>query len=369
MDENRDVSTEAVVKPVGGANQRVIGLDLLRIFLAILILVFHSRSKSHFDCHYGILDDFVSMGAIAMTAFFMLSGYSLHLSTRNKDLDNSSEIGKFYLKRFISIAPLYYFVALVYVIILSKESIIENLLLFPIETLGLQSELSLFHVSHNGGTWFISALFLCYFMFPLLRTLLNPIRTSKKVLLMVFGTFIILLMPIIGKQFDVHVYSNPLARVIEFSMGIMLAEINETPKGYNRLLDALRHKHVSWFMLVVLIIGVTLAIRIGIPKNYLLYDFIAIPCFAAIMLSLSFQRIVLPSKTENVVLYLSKVSYPFFLVQIFLWPLCQYLLSVIGYDTNIFRILLSFVTCSILAVILYECIDKPVGAFLLRRLL
>lgn len=353
----------------GGTNQRVIGLDLLRIFLAILILVFHSRAKSHFDCHYGILDDFVSMGAIAMTAFFMLSGYSLHLSTRNKDLENPPEIGKFYLKRFISVAPLYYFVALIYVVVLSKESLLENLLLFPIETLGLQSELSLFHVSHNGGTWFISALFLCYFLFPLLRKLLNPIKTRWKVLLMVLGTFIILLTPVIGKLFDVHVYSNPLARTIEFSMGIMLAEINETSKGQNRFLDAMRYKHVGWITLIVLIIGVTMAIKIGIPKDYLLYDFVAVPCFAVMMISLGFQSIVLSPKAEKVVLYLSKVSYPFFLVQIFLWPLCQYLLSVIGFDTNLFRIVLSFVTCSILAVALYECIDKPVGAFLRRRLL
>ena len=368
MDEKRITSTWVVAGLVGGA-KRVIGLDLLRIFLAILIIVFHSHAKSHFECYYGVLDDFVSMGAIAMTAFFMLSGYSLHLSTRNKDLDNPSEIWKFYLKRFISVAPLYYFVALIYVLILSKESVVENLLLFPIETLGLQSELLLFHVSHNGGTWFISALFLCYFIFPLLRKLLNPIKTSRKILLMVLGTFIILLMPIIGKQFDVHVYSNPLARVIEFSMGIMLAKINESSKGDNKLLDAVRYKHVGWIMLTVLIVGVSTAVRIGVPKSFLLYDFIAVPCFAAMMISLGFQRIELSAKTERVILYLSKVSYPFFLVQIFLWPLCHYLLSVIGYDTNLFRILLSFITCSSLAVAIYECIDKPIGAYLRKRLL
>lgn len=182
------------------------------------------------------------------------------------------------------------------------------------------------------------------------------------------GTFIVLLTPVIGKLFDVHVYSNPLARSIEFSMGIMLAEINETSKGQNKFLDALSNKHVGWLALVVLIIGVTMAIKIGIPKDYLLYDFVAVPCFAVMMISLGFQNIMLSAKAEKVVLYLSKVSYPFFLVQIFLWPLCQFILSVIGYDTNLFRIVLSFVTCSILAVTLYECIDKPVGAFLRRRL-
>ena len=57
--------------------QRIIGLDILRISLAILIHMFHSWI--HFGCSYSYLNDFVSVGAIAMTGFFLLSGYSLRM--------------------------------------------------------------------------------------------------------------------------------------------------------------------------------------------------------------------------------------------------------------------------------------------------
>lgn len=309
------------------------------------------------------------MGAIAMTAFFMLSGYSLHLSTRNRPLNNVTDVKRFFIKRFISIAPLYYFVSLIYVFVLSEETFLQNVLLFPIETLGLQSEMSLFNVSHNGGTWFISVLFLCYFLFPYLKKLLSSISVRNKVFLFFSGFFIIVLSAFVGKVFDVHIYSNPLIRTIEFSMGIILAEINETPYGEKKILDLLRNKHIGYLSLIALFLAVTFVIKLGLPKDYIAYNIIAIPCFASMMLSWGFQKIKLSHRIEKIILYISKVTYPFFLVQIILWPLCNYLLSIIGYDSNLFRIVLAFITCTILAIVLHECIDKPIGVFLKKRLL
>ena len=62
-------------KDIVSTKMRIIGLDVFRIFLTMLVFAFHSNI--HFQCHYGILDNFVSMGAIAMTGFFMLSGFSM----------------------------------------------------------------------------------------------------------------------------------------------------------------------------------------------------------------------------------------------------------------------------------------------------
>lgn len=56
------------------AHPRIIGLDIIRISLMLLIYLFHSHM--HYHCDYGLLNSFISMGAIAITAFFMLSGYS-----------------------------------------------------------------------------------------------------------------------------------------------------------------------------------------------------------------------------------------------------------------------------------------------------
>lgn len=51
-----------------GGGERVVGLDLLRISLAILIFLFHSRIHV-LKCDYGFLNSFIDMGAIVMTVF------------------------------------------------------------------------------------------------------------------------------------------------------------------------------------------------------------------------------------------------------------------------------------------------------------
>ena len=100
--------------------KRLIGLDLFRIGLAILVLTFHSIM--HIGCDYGKFRPFVSVGAIAMTAFFMLSGYSLHYVYGDR-IWEGSELQYFYKKRFIGVMPVYYVVAMLYVIFFETEKI------------------------------------------------------------------------------------------------------------------------------------------------------------------------------------------------------------------------------------------------------
>ncbi len=163
--------------PVPQLKKRNIGLDLLRIFLALLIFMFHSNM--HFECDYGIFTHFVKMGAIAMTGFFMLSGVSLSISNQNV-LSDIGTYKQFLYKRFAGIFPLYYFVAILTIIISNKETWQDLLLLLPFEVLGLQTVFStLFAVSHNGGTWFISCLTFCYLLYPFLKWLVDQM-TSKQ---------------------------------------------------------------------------------------------------------------------------------------------------------------------------------------------
>lgn len=110
---------------------RIVGLDIYRILSVLMIFLFHSHI--HIQCDYGIFTPFVSMGAIYMTAFFMLSGFALFLTWKAKDLQDISVIKKFYIKRIIGIVPLYYTVAILYVSFLGKETISQNILLAPVE--------------------------------------------------------------------------------------------------------------------------------------------------------------------------------------------------------------------------------------------
>ena len=170
---------------------RIAGLDLLRISLAVLTYMFHSWM--HFGCNYSYLNDFVSVGAIAMTGFFLLSGYALRLAYGEQDLMEKHNIGRFYSKRLLGIIPLYYTKAILFILILGNESLIENLLLFPIEALGLQTTFtSLFNVTHNGGTWFISCILLAYLIYPFLQTICKQLNAKTKVIVLLLLIFYLL---------------------------------------------------------------------------------------------------------------------------------------------------------------------------------
>lgn len=62
----------------GLLKRRYIGLDLLRTVSALAICMFHTTI--HLGCDYGLLQEISMMGAVFMTAFFILSGFSLFVN-------------------------------------------------------------------------------------------------------------------------------------------------------------------------------------------------------------------------------------------------------------------------------------------------
>lgn len=342
------------------AHPRIIGLDIIRISLMLLIYLFHSHM--HYHCDYGLLNSFISMGAIAMTAFFMLSGYSLHIADGQKNLTDKTSLRQFYAKRFWGIMPLYYFCGSIYVIYLiatSKEKAIEELLLFPIEALGLQSYFSsLFEWSHNGGTWFISCLLICYFFYPFLEKTIGMLDRHSKICAVCALGGILLLAPII--QFKFHlasIYSNPFFRMCEFSIGILLAQINSLDNSDFKILKLLRNKCLALFVVTLLISAVTIALHLGIPGDYMLYNWIALPCFVVLFISGGGYT----GSEPTGIAYLCKISYAFFLMQLYLWPITRKVFIVIGIpEINILKIIVSFSICLGGAIVLYEGIEKPI---------
>lgn len=159
--------------------QRLIGLDIFRVVSAAMILMFHSAI--HVECYYGVFHPFVMMGAVFMTAFFILSGFSLYYGYQEKTFSNISCIWQFYKKRAIGILPVYYVVAILYILFLGEESVIQNIALAPIEMLGIQTVFSsLFEYTHNGGTWFISCILFCYLVFPFIQMCMKQLKTKRK---------------------------------------------------------------------------------------------------------------------------------------------------------------------------------------------
>lgn len=364
--------------PLGGGktsgNQRVVGLDLLRISLAVLIFMFHSHIHV-LKCDYGFLNGFVSMGAIAMTGFFLLSGYAINLSSGNKDMTDIKEIKRFYVKRLISILPLYYAWALIVIVtnIIAKgvPAIWEELILMPIETLGLQSVFStLFPYSHNGGSWFISCILFCYFAFPLLHILTRKLDNKKRFVLIIFLSATLLYSPIVQRYFQLQsIYSNPFFRILEFTIGILVCQINIKEDTNCQIIQFLRKPAICILTTIALVLGVSIAFFIGVPADFMLYSWVALPCFVALLVSLGHMELQCLKKTRTIQ-YLSALSFSIFLSQIIaVWYIVKLLMEYVGCERNLVKILVSAIICFTIANFFHYCIEIPSSKYLKSKFL
>lgn len=337
---------------VGGKN-RLYNLDIFRIGLALLIYAFHS--KIHFQCNYGIFNAFIIMGAIAMTGFFILSGFALYYNYSDKDFSTWDKVKVFYKKRAIGIIPLYYVCAILYILFRNKLSLVDNLLLLPIEALGLQTTLSsLFNYSHNGGTWFISCILLCYAVFPYLMFIAKNITTKSRLLLLLLMAFILLWAPVVQHKFDLaRIYDNPFYRILEFSIGILLCQFFKD-QVYSRIIFS---KLLLCIEVCLLVIGVTVAVKIGIPQDYMLYSYLALPLFSLIIVTLAGLDTITFANSK-IIQYMSEISFEFFLAQMFLWPISREIIALLGFDGNLLKIIVSLTVCSLIAVSLHELVQK-----------
>lgn len=347
---------------------RIVGLDIYRLLAVISLFLFHSNI--HIQCNYGFLTPFINMGAIYMTAFFLLSGFSLYLTWSKRDLHDIGGIKSFYLKRMIGILPLYYAIALLYIFLLGQETPIQNLLIAPTEILGIQSTFnSLFSVTHNGGTWFVSCIILCYLVYPLIQEIIKQVKNKSRILLICVLVIILLHSPIVVGYFKTSgIYSNPFFRILEFTIGALLCSMMADIKEH-RISKLL----FSWFAVIVeyaiLISGVTIALKIGIPGDYMLYSWVALPMFMLLIVSMTGMSFPAWMQNSRIIGYLCEISYAFFFGQYFTWKTTMFVINKVGIDTNILRIVISFISCSLYTILLHEVIEKPAGKFLKKKLL
>lgn len=340
---------------MGGGKNRLYNLDIFRIGLALLIYAFHS--KIHFQCNYGIFNAFINMGAIAMTGFFILSGFALYYTYSDKDFSTWDTVKVFYKKRAIGIIPLYYVCAILYILFRNKLSLVDNLLLFPIETLGLQTTLtSLFNYSHNGGTWFISCILLCYAIFPYLMFIAKNITKKSRWWVLIVIAFILLWAPVVQHKFDLaRIYDNPFYRILEFSIGLLLCQFYTELKG--RVNYIIFSNLLLTIEICLLVVGVTVAVKIGIPQDYMLYSYLALPLFSLMIVTLAGSNTLIFAKS-NIIQYMSEISFEFFLAQMFLWSISREIIALLGFDGNLHKIIVSLTVCSLIAVSLHELVQK-----------
>ncbi len=100
---------------MNAAHSRIIGLDALRAYAILLVLILHTIQLP--QTGGGVLRDFFSMGWIGVDLFFVLSGFLIGSQLHALTSWNFSEVKKFWIRRWTRTLPLYYLVLLVYLVV------------------------------------------------------------------------------------------------------------------------------------------------------------------------------------------------------------------------------------------------------------
>lgn len=350
--------------PSESNNQRIIGLDYLRVALAICVFCYHSRI--HIGCSYGILNDFFRSPKLAMAGFFMLSGYSLQIAYGNKDLLTKGRTKHFYLKRLITILPLYIIVGYMSVImkmIAGTQTLADNVFLLPIELLGVQSFFngSLFQYAHNGGTWFVSCILICYFIYPLIKELIKGYSRKRTTIAIVFIIVLLSYIHLLPNRFECgNLYTNAFLRSLEFILGMLIAKMNLDYSGELWIYRFLRSRGVLIASIVLLLFGVPYCIH----NDLLIYT-----CFVFIFFSLGSLGAAEDTKWNNVLLYASSLTYAFFLCQGLVFYSIKFVIRQGYVLNNIVMISISFVLIVILSIIFHIVVEGKIGGLIKKKIL
>ncbi len=336
--------------------ERLVGLDLFRIGLAFLVFLFHS---SMMGCTYSFLTQFVQMGAVAMTAFFSLSGFALYYVYNKIEITELAEIKNFYIKRLISIYPNYLITAILFITLFSTTPIKQELLLVPIEIMGLQTVFSsLFGYSHNGGTWFISCIILCYLSFPYVLNVTKQQGNKSKFILIALCVFILLYSTKIVRVFKIaDIYSNPFFRFLEFYIGILLASFIEYIQRKEHIRKFIANKFVALLLIISMITCITIAVKRGYHvNNYMKYSYFVLPVLLILLPSLALIKF--HYFNNNLIFYLSNISYAFFLGQFFCFNVVKKYMATIQ-ENHVMVFIVSFFICITYSILLYHFVQIP----------
>ena len=270
--------------------QRLYGFDFVRVICTFGIFMFHFavESESTFYGFYRHANG--GWGAIFNSLFLMLSGAMLYYN--NEEVKN---VGKFYFKRWLAIFPAFYLAWFYFYI----RNVMATKNLFY---MGNRKSLLLTLFAQDGylgflgpnyylvGEWFLGALVIIYLLYPLIVKVFNkvPFVTAGVLCIGWIWVYNTDIFPVIPPQ-------NLITCTFAFVLGMIIIRYRD------KLLNN------KWIVLVSAAITlVLLFVRIPLEENM---TGLIMAFFAMIALYNLGKLIV-----SKVIIFLSGLSYPFFLL-------------------------------------------------------
>ncbi len=188
-------------------------IDSIRGILSLLIVWHHMCPM--FDIPYTY-----DYGSTIVLFFFMLSGFHISLTWRNKISGNSKD---FIIKRCSKVFPIQWIMTLLFLLFGVN---VVSLWAIPFHLTLTQSFNPLWKINFtlNVPSWFMSSLFFCYLFTPILLKWFNKDIKLVSILLVItiilFTAFLYVLPYSIGRRWVS--YLNPFYRLVDYSVGMVL---------------------------------------------------------------------------------------------------------------------------------------------------
>ncbi len=219
-------------------------LTSLRIFFALMVFLRHTsfifNHQQFRDTHNPFFSQlcsrFFDEGFVGVSFFFMLSGFILCLTYRDKLATGQTGFKDFWVARIARVYPLHLLTLLIAIpVSLSGMATAKSLWLgkLLLNTLLLQSFVpdNDVYFSFNGSSWSISNEMFFYLLFPFI--IIAWLKGSRflKISLCLLPLLIPIGIWLVPATLQHHLfYVNPLFRVVDFLMGILLYNLYERIK-------------------------------------------------------------------------------------------------------------------------------------------
>ena len=313
-------------------------------------------------------------GCLSVSAFFILGGICMTLGYGSKVLNDDFSYITYMKNRVVKFFPLHWICLLAVLIpILCNGTTYNNHALLANFYL-LQSWIPEqdFYFSFNAVSWYLSDTLFLSLLFPILYNFLS--RVGKKdqlfVLILVLCLYVLMIFVIPSNNQLRHaiLYIHPVSRVMDFIIGIFIAELYKVLKGKEKVASFVKNHGIIVDAIIVISMLLSILISVLLPQNlFALYYWPTLSCFfIAVMLvgDTKMDRFMRHGLTQKI----TRCTFSFFMVH-------QIVIGYVGKISQNFlglgmwaETIIAFISSYLLAQLLYYLIEKKFTQWLIRKI-
>lgn len=341
-------------------------LTSLRFFFALMVFFSHLDflKESKYPILQWIYNNIFQEGYMGVSFFFILSGFILSYNYQEGILTKKLSLRKYFIARFARIYPLHiltFIIALPLSYKLFTSDFISGIIkvLFNVSLTQSFIPFQSVYFSFNAPSWSISDEMFFYVMFPVLVFVFFQ---SKRVYSLLFIiAFIPLLSLMLNNEYNHWIYYiNPMSRLIDFIIGMLLFEVYKV-LNKKQYLDKISFTFLEIVVVIVLGIFVFFHQYISQVARFSFYYWIPM---SSIILVFSYQKGKL-SKILSLkpLIYLGEISFGFYL---FHQLIIRYYLAIsdkkiISINDDFLVLIILFLITLFVSYISYERFEKPMN--------